>query len=261
MTGSSWCWPRSRWQRIVEPRNFVVLTTQGAGGSWLMEKINNIRGVQGHMELFYNDFRRAPARAGCNDFPRFVEIGSRFGHGCRPDSLFGYLDQFYSRPAASGFKLMYSQLREYPEILLYLVTRRLAVLHLVSNNPRESKTEQKLSPHMQHFNTDIDFTRHVPVIETQAMTARIRRRERKQSVMGKVLKVLPVPVLELSYEELRSGPSAFVPLCNFLGVNSDRAAEGIRSESPVSRGRADLLVRRQEGFSADERRTGPRRLR
>lgn len=259
MTGSSWCWPRSRCQRKVEPRNFVVLTTQGSGGTWLMERIDNIRGVQGHMELFYNDFRRAPARAGCNDFPRFVEIGSRFGHGRRPDSLFGYLDQFYSRPAASGFKLMYSQLREYPEILLYLVTRRLAVLHLVSNNLRETVTEQEFSPHMQHSGAGIDFTRHVPVIETQAVTAWIRRRERKQSVMRKVLKVLPVPVLELSYEELRSDPAAFVPLCNFLDINSDRATEGIRSELSGSRGRAELLIRRQEGFSADERRTGARR--
>lgn len=237
-----------RRKQSVEPRNFVVVTTQGCGATWLMDRIDSLPGVQGHMELFYNDFRRAPARAGCNDYPRFIEIGKRFGHGRRPESLFGYLDQFYSRPGASGFKLMYSQLKEYPEILLYMAVHRLPVLHLVRNNLLDAVTEQELDRHMQLS---------VPIeLDAAAVTARIKRLQRKQSIMRKLLKLLPLPLLELSYEDLRTEASAFESLCSFIGINPEHAVDCNCREPASPEPRRNLLISNYQELGAGLRRNG-----
>ncbi|MBW3568305.1 MAG: Stf0 sulfotransferase family protein, partial [Proteobacteria bacterium] len=113
------------------PKDYVVLTTWRTGSTWLMDRLNSVPGVQGHVELFYHLPRRSPPKAGCNDYPRYVE---RTKAGIRPWSVMKYLDGVYSRKEAIGFKLMYEHLRAYPEILWFIVKRRLRVIHLVRDN-------------------------------------------------------------------------------------------------------------------------------
>src|SRR5688572_22652128 len=102
---------------------FVVLTTSRAGSTWLIELLNMQSGVKAHGELFLDRPRLTPAIADLADYPRFVEL-----HGTpswtRIPKVLSYLSALYRAQGTVGFKLMYSQLREHPEILVYLAARR-----------------------------------------------------------------------------------------------------------------------------------------
>src|SRR5688572_33465139 len=114
--------------------NFVVLTTNRSGSEWVMSTLNNFQNVSGHGELFLPRPRNLDNKWDANfAYTRFVETKfQRFT--VRPFSVFSYLNTLYSTPEKVGFKLMYKQLGLYPEILAYLVQRRIRVLHLIRRN-------------------------------------------------------------------------------------------------------------------------------
>lgn len=202
-------------------RNFIVVSTQRTGSSWLMGRINSVTGAQGHLELFYDDIRRAPARAGRNDYPRFFEIGDTFPGRTRVARIFAYLDKFYSRPGAVGFKVMYSQLRQYPEVLLYIAVRRLAVVHLVRRNDLDVILSGELAKATKTFHATLDENpQEAPAValDAQAVVNRIGRLEKKRSIMRQLLRILPAPVHEVSYEELNARNEAFLSVCDYLGI-------------------------------------------
>ena len=204
----------------IPPASFMVVTAQRSGSSWLMDRINNAPDAQGHMELFYRHPRRSPARAGCNDYPRFVETSERIGR--RPRAVFAYLDGLYSRPGAIGFKLMYSQLRRYPEILPYAAFRRLRVVHLVRSNHFDVVISEELARVTGTSHATRDDARVTPCvvdIDPGTIVERVRRLQRKQQVVRSLLRLLPVPVIEVSYESLCSDDDrTFRRLLRFIGA-------------------------------------------
>lgn len=207
------------------PHRFVVLTTQRTGSTWMMDRISSVPGAQGHRELFYDEPRREPPKGLCNDFERYVEIGSRFGNGRRPWSVFGYLDRLYYRPGAVGFKLMYSQLRNYPEILWYIVRRRLTVVHLVRSNHLDVILSRDLKNRTGTAHITDNEGEHQPdeiALNPGSIAKRVKRLDRKQGFFRGLLRVLPVPVHEVSYESLCEDDNAFLEVCDFLGIPGER---------------------------------------
>src|SRR5690606_34005205 len=195
---------------LAIPRRFIVLTTQRTGSSWLMDRINSVPGGEGHMELFYHSPRREPPRAGCNDYPRFVEIGARFGR--RPRAVFDYLDRLYSRPGAVGFKLTYSQMRPYAETLAYILRRRLLIVHLVRRNHLDVVLSECLARKTGRFHaTAEEGYRQKGVLEVDAadVARRVRRLDRKNRAFSAMLRMLPNPVHEVGYEELCTSDAPF----------------------------------------------------
>lgn len=214
---------------------FLVLTSQRTGSGWLMDRINNVPGAQGHMELFYHDVRRKPAMAGCNDYLRFVEQRSELGR--RPRAVFTYLDRLYARPGAVGFKLMYSQLREYPDILPYLALRRIRIVHLVRMNHLDVVISEALAQATGTAHVTVDDGEQRPVVvdvDAATIVQRVRWLESKQRTMRALIGVLPCPVLEVSYESLCEDDAAFDRVVGFIGASTATAAK------PASR-----LVKRQ----------------
>lgn len=221
-------------------RNFIVLTTQRTGSSWLMDRLNKLPGAEGHMELFYHEPRREPARAGRNDYPRFVESRDAEARGRRPFAVFRYLDGLYGRHAAAGFKLMYSQLREYPEILLYVMLRRLPIIHLVRNNHLDVLVSEELArvTGRSHDTAREAGGRREEVrvtLDPQAVVAGIRRLARKQRLMRVTLRLIPNSVHEIAYESLCDDPSRFDALCRFLKIDT---SIGAHASNLVKRQRA-----------------------
>jgi LPS sulfotransferase NodH len=113
---------------------FVVFTTQRTGSTWLMSVLNNVDGVSAQGELFLPR-PRSQERRWDSDFawPRYVESREKLGSR-RPFSVFRYLTALYESPGSVGFKLMYSQLKSFPEILPFLVREKIDVIHLVRRN-------------------------------------------------------------------------------------------------------------------------------
>lgn len=214
---------------------FLVLTSQRTGSGWLMDRINNVPGAQGHMELFYHDVRRKPAMAGCNDYLRFVELRSELGR--RPRAVFTYLDRLYARPGAVGFKLMYSQLREYPEILAYLAWRRFRIVHLVRQNHLDVVISEALARVTGTAHVTVDDGAPAPVVvdlDPATIVRRVRWLESKQRTMRMLARILPCPVHEVTYEALCENDATFAAVVRFIGLDYADATR------PASR-----LVKRQ----------------
>ncbi len=114
---------------------FVVLTSQRSGSAWLISILRKLENTSAYGELFLGR-KRVPGKMEWDSdfaYPRFIETEAS-GLAIRPLSVFSYLDELYRQPGAVGFKLMYSQLRQYPEILAYLVRHHISVVHLVRQN-------------------------------------------------------------------------------------------------------------------------------
>src|SRR3990172_13252387 len=98
------------------PTKFVVFTTQRNGSTWLMSVLNGLEGVSAQGELFLPR-PRSPETRWDSEFalPRYVESKSQY-RSVRPFSVFKSLSALYRSEGAVGFKLLYSQLRRYPQI-------------------------------------------------------------------------------------------------------------------------------------------------
>lgn len=187
-----------------------------------MDRLDSLPGVQGHMELFYNFPRRTPGRAGSNDYSRFIETRS---DRHRPWSVFDYLDGLYARPEAVGFKLMYSQLREYPEILGYVAWHRLPIIHLVRNNHLDVVLSEQLASKTGTYHStreDGYEQRDAIELEPREVAALVRRLARKQQLIRRMLKVIPNPVYEVAYESLCHSNAPFLEMCDFIGAHGER---------------------------------------
>src|SRR5688572_2767565 len=95
--------------------------------------LNKVQGIEAHGELFLRLPRLKPAIAGRADYLRFSEIYNAPGLR-RSYLIWRYLDELFCRSRTVGFKLMYPQLRQYPELFAYIVSRRVRIVHLTRIN-------------------------------------------------------------------------------------------------------------------------------
>ncbi|MBC2840335.1 Stf0 family sulfotransferase [Robiginitalea sp. SC105] len=203
-----------------KPLKFLVLTTQRTGSTWLIDRLNHQSEVEGHEELFYAKKRISPAMAGCDEYPRFVDKYERIGI-TRPIKVFSYLNGLYKRSGTVGFKLMYSQLKAFPEILAYINIRPLRIIHLVRKNHLDViiSSEAAKSTGLFHVSAHEGKTEKVQLnLNTDTLISSIRRLEKNVKKAKIILRLNPCPVLEVAYEDLRRNDEEFNKVCRFLGV-------------------------------------------
>jgi len=131
-------------ETIVGKSNFVVLTTQRTGSSMFMDVLNGYPDIEGHMELFLDQKRTSPGIAGANDLIRYFEWKD-LNFSFRPFSVWKYLSKLYAKTPTVGFKLMYSHLRNYPDILPYLIFKKIKIIHLVRRNYLDIIISEKIA--------------------------------------------------------------------------------------------------------------------
>ncbi len=189
-----------------------------------MSVLNRLEGVSAQGELFLPR-PRSPDRRWDSDFsiPRYVESTSRYGR-VRPFSVFGYLTALYGGGGAVGFKLMYSQLRRYPEILLYLMRKRIRVVHLVRRNHLDVLISFAVKNEIgkAHILSAEDRPADVKVeLDTRTLVRNLRKLELKHSVGRTVLRIGRLKHIEIAYEDLVSDAEQFERVRAFLGVSPD----------------------------------------
>ena len=207
------------------PTQFVVFTTQRNGSTWLMSVLNGLEGVAAQGELFLPR-PRSPEKRWDSDFalPRYVE--SRRAHGSvRPFSVFNYLSALYRGEGTVGFKLMYSQLRRYPEILPYLMRKRIRVVHLVRRNhldvlisfaiKREIGKAHILSPEDRPSDVEVE-------LDTRSLLRELRKLQLKHTVGRTVLRLARLSHIEVAYEDIVADPAQFERVREFLGIPADQ---------------------------------------
>lgn len=215
----------------------MLITMQRTGSGWVMDRINNVPSAQGHMELFHHHPRQRPPRAGCNDYLRFVEMRDQLPKA-RVRAVSAYLDGLYQRPGTVGFKLMYSQLSQHPEILYYLARRRVRIIHLVRHNLLDILVSEELArvTGTAHVSTGEKLESVQVALEPTRIVARLRRLSGKRRIMRGLLALVPNPVEEVAYEALCNDPGEFGRMCDFLGIPAGR--EDVANTKLVKRQRA-----------------------
>lgn len=203
---------------------FVVLTTNRSGSTWLMSTLNSLPGVTGQGELFLPRPRVTEKRWD-SDFarPRFIEAKPE-GLAFRPFSVFSYLDALYSTPGTVGFKLMYSHLGQYPEILAYLIRYRIHVVHLIRRNYLDvvlsGAVKAKIGrAHVLAGQAAPDDIR--VELDTANLIQQLRKLEKQRNLARTLLRWCRLPHIEVVYEELLRNPAHFRPLWDFLSIKSD----------------------------------------
>lgn len=219
-----------------ESAPFVVFTTQRNGSTWVMSVLNTYANVIAQGELFLPR-PRSPEKRWDSDFahPRYVQSSQR-QESIRPLSVFHYLDAFFDQGEHVGFKLMYSQLRRYPEILPYLRHKRARVVHLVRENHLDVLISFALKQEIgkAHVLDAKDRPRNTAVeLPIGTLTRRLRWLEFKHDSARLLLRASRLPHLSVTYEELGRDPSRFETILDFLGVRTD----GQEPESPILRSR------------------------
>ena len=199
---------------------FVVLTSSRTGSTWLIDLLNSQEGVDAHGELFLHHPRSSPAIAGRADFRRFVEI-----HGAsrlaRVPRVLSYLNELYRTPRTTGFKLMYSQLREYPEILPYLVLRRVKIIHLMRRNHIDVIVSEELARRTGESHAIVGTDADIPMVHLDPTTLieRINQLREKSEHVRLLLRLLCCQDLEVSYESLLDGHHELIRILSFLDVS------------------------------------------
>lgn len=207
---------------MSEPSRFLVLTTSRSGSTMFMDSLNCIDGVEGHMELFLDQFRKKPPIAGRNDYPRFIEQRPQLP-ARRPRATWHYLSGLYARDRSVGFKLMYTHLRVYPEILPYAMARNIRIVHLVRSNHLDTVISEQLAQLTGDSHTTKDDWRMEDAIHLdpgETLEA-IRKRDRQVRVVSLMCRTMGRRSLTVYYEDLvRDYTLTMSRVCDFLDIRN-----------------------------------------
>jgi LPS sulfotransferase NodH len=201
--------------------DFIVLTTNRSGSTWVMSTLNSLPNVTAQGELFLPRNRSSEKRWDSEfSIPRYIEAQSN-GFALRPFSVFSYLDELYSTLGHVGFKLMYKQLGLYPELLIYLIRHKIRVIHLVRKNHLDVLLSYAVKANLgqahllegQAAPDNMQITLDVDNLENQ-----MRRLEIKQDLARKMLAWSKLANIEIVYEQLLRDPSQFQRIWDFLDI-------------------------------------------
>jgi len=204
--------------------NFVVLTTNRSGSTWLMSTLNSMSHVTGQGELFLPRARVSDRRWD-SDFarPRFIETKSA-GLAFRPFSVFSYLDALYNTSGTVGFKLMYSHLGLYPEILAYFMMHRIRIVHLIRRNYLDVvlSCAVKAKIGRAHLLSGQSAPEDIRVeLDTKNLIRELGRLQKQRSLARKILRWCRLPHLEVVYEDLLRDHAHFRLIWDFLSIRSE----------------------------------------
>jgi LPS sulfotransferase NodH len=232
---------RRGWRFLQEgfDTKFVVLTSQRSGSTWLIDLLDRLPSATAYGELFLPEVREWDA--GSQNYPRFIEWIAGRPAAFRLFSVFAYLNGLYRRQGAVGFKLMYSQLRMFPEILPYLCARRMPVVHLVRRNHLDVVISGALvratgQAHRQQGEPSKKPAR--VYLDPSMLLPQLTRLQRNMEVARGLLRWCHIPSIEVAYEDLALNPSSFDRVWDFLGIS---VQEGLMPES-------ELLKIRRGGY-------------
>ena len=209
--------------------NFVVLTTNRSGSTWVMSTLSGIKGVQSQGELFLPR-PRVSDRRWDSDFAytRYIETKPN-GLKIRPFSVVSYLNTLYGLPGIVGFKLMYAQLGSYPEILAYFIRHRIRVVHLVRQNHLDVLVSYAVKAHIgrAHVLSGQATPEEIRInLDAGSLVRRMARLQKKQNLARILLTWSKLPHMEIAYEDLLRDPAQFSQILKFLSIDPQEGSIG-----------------------------------
>jgi len=191
-----------------ETIKFVILTKQRSGSTWFTDLLNQYPDARVFAEIFNHQplsYRNAERAKGIVPPTLYYDF-KKARRGIRPLVTFQYLnlvESWIGEAHKIGFKLMYDQLM--PETLLYLITRQYKFIHLVRENHLDVVLSSK---HIENTGVDHLVEKYDQVerqrifLEPSSLLDQLDLYEKRINKFRKILKLSPLPVLEIKYENL-----------------------------------------------------------
>lgn len=187
--------------------NFVVLTTQRSGSTWFTELLYNNPEIKAYSEVFlYNPRVNRPWNYLLPKF-RFYEF-RQHNKGIRPFITIKYLNYLSNEGLKEdrifGFKLMYNQLLQFPEIFFHLIFRRYKIVHLVRENVLDTLISREINriskiPHIIEKNKRIKSRKIY--LKPDSIISKLVSLDSRIILFRKILKV-SCRSIEVNYENL-----------------------------------------------------------
>ncbi len=233
---------------------FVVLSAQRSGSTWFVDVLNHL-GTTVFTELLLPRKKAREQRLMSWSTAEYLDrtlraqplyCETRGGRmRVRPLSLVAYLNEVYRRPGPVGFKLMYSNVRRYPEVWAYVALRRLHVVHLVRRNHLDVviSEEMRWATRTVHRILDEPAGPQPQIeLEPSGLLRRLRRLRRNVERARWLLRASRVPHLEVTYESVVQDDRGFDRVAEFLAI--DRQGRAPRSRlAKLVRGERAAVVR------------------
>lgn len=210
---------------------FIILAGQRTGSTWLADLLYN---SHPGLRVFGEPFKDAPVRAGdahklkwgyITPPIRYYEWRIKYNRK-RPRGPLDYLKMLERDSAdyrAMGFKLMYNQLAQKPELLVPLFVRRYRVMHLVRHNILDVLISRTIMRETGRSHTADSGVETVRIrLNPDDVVARLERTARRMEQVRRFVRWMPLPSTEVSYEALSTDPADTVSrLLAFLDLQQD----------------------------------------
>ena len=205
--------------------NFVVLSTQRSGSTWVVDMLESHPRVVAYSELFMHGGEGSPKWGGEKDLPYWQTYSRGKNRLAKPYWLWKYLGQAYRERDgidAVGFKLMYSQLTRISRPLMpSLWMKRVRIIHLIRRNALDVVLSKEAGAARggrlhAHEGNNVEPVRLN--LDTDTLLRRMTLHERAIAGARVRFKRVGLPYMEVVYEDLAADESGFASLFEFLGV-------------------------------------------
>ena len=218
---------------MTKSNKFCVITTPRSGSTWLSTLLDSHPQIKAFEEPFI--WRKNRPNWQEKSLPTYYKYKNN-AKVKSPLILFKYIDILNNyndeqkNINAIGFKLMYGQIRENPEVLIKLILDRYRIVHLVRCNYLDiliSRVSRKQNSVVH--SKEVQLKTKQVVLNPLLLIEELERLEKNYEVFHTALKLIPLPVLEITYESLQINKDEILgSIANFLQVDSTFA--GFKSE-------------------------------
>ena len=221
--------------------NFVVLSTQRSGSTWVVDMLESHPRVVAYSELFMHGGEGTPKWGGEKDLSYWQTYSRGKSRITKPYLLWKYLGQAYrERPGtdAIGFKLMYSQLSRISRPLMpALWLKRVRIIHLIRRNALDvvlSKEAGAARGGRLHAHDGNQVERVRLNLDTDSLLRRMTLHDRAIEGARVRFKKVGLPYTEVIYEDLAADESGFASLFEFLDVEPAPVSSSLQKLNPTS---------------------------
>jgi hypothetical protein len=224
--------------------NFIVLSTQRSGSTWVVDMLNSHPRLLAYSELFMHGGEGTP-RWGPpeGDLPYWQTHVAETGANrlTRPYHLWRYLGRaFAQRPGidAIGLKLMYSQLTRIARPLMpALWLKRVRIIHLIRRNALDvvlSKEAGSARQGVLHARAGQPVEAVRIRLSTENLLARMTAHERQVAAARVRFKRVGLRYREVVYEDLVEDEQGFAELFRFLELEPQPVSSSLQKVNPTA---------------------------
>lgn len=187
-------------------RHVWVLTLPRSGSNWLMQLMDKHSNVNAYGEIFLNEPISDADPGGPQElaYERFIETWD--GRSLRFFAVRNYLRTLESETNGKNwlaYKMMSSQLSNYPEALFFAMVRRCRVIYL-RRNSLDAAISRSYAYATNRFHTQAPPGKVRKVsIDPDTLIKDVQYREKAHNRIAVFLKLYPFPSITIDYEELQ----------------------------------------------------------